>query len=81
MLVGNVTYDEDSRALGGINCQCVDEVECTEAQGKVMHWLEVPDYLPVFQAKCGQSKGKGRGKYEAGKGKSRRVFSSSSPSV
>jgi hypothetical protein len=32
--------------LGGINCQCVDEVECTEAQGKVMHWLEVPDYLP-----------------------------------
>jgi hypothetical protein len=53
MLVGNVTYDEDGRALGGINCQCVDVVECAESPGRVMRWLEVSDYLPVFQPKSG----------------------------
>ena len=83
--MGNVSYDKEGKALGGVNCQCSDVVECTENQLRVMRFLEVPDDIVFFQPKVkgGKSKGKGKGKGKdgAGKGKSKRWSSSSSSSV
>ena len=81
--MGNISYDKEGKALGGVNCQCSDVVECTENQLRVMRFLEVPDDIVVFQPKVkgGKSKGKGKGKDEADKGKSKRWSSSSSLSV
>ena len=81
--MGNISYDKEGKALGGVNCQCSDVVECTENQLRVMRFLEVPDDIAFFQPKVkgGKSKGKGKGKDEAGKGKSKRWSSSSSSSV
>ena len=81
--MGNISYDTEGKALGGVNCQCSDVVECTENQLRVMRFLEVPDDIVVFQPKVkgGKSKGKGKGKDGAGKGTSKRWSSSSSLSV
>ncbi len=83
VLSGKVGYDKEGKALGGVNCQCSDAVECTVNQKRVMHYLEVPDDIVLHQPKvkgC-KSKGKSKGKDEAGKGKSKRWLSSSSSSV
>ena len=83
--MGNISYDKEGKALGGVSCQCSDVVERTENQLRVMRFLEVPDDIVVFQPKVkggkSKSKGKGKGKDGAGKGKSKRWSSSSSSSV
>ena len=81
--MGNISNDKEGKALGGVNCQCSDAVACAANQKRVMHFLEVPDDIVLFQPKVkgGKSKGKGKGKDEAGKGKSKRWSSSSSSSV
>ena len=87
-LVGNVGYDKDGRALGGVHCQCRDVTTCRVNQTRVMRFLQVPADAARFQpaGNPGSSKGKGhtgkRKDYDGnGKGtgsKSKRRASSSS---
>jgi hypothetical protein len=85
LLCGNVAY-KDGKPLGGINCQCNDEVTCLKNQSWVRKTLGVPDpeanvAFIELKGKGGKSKVKGKGKDRAGKGQSKRGSSSSSSSA
>ena len=85
VLSGNVRYDDKGKARGGVNCQCSCALVCTANQKRVMQFLDIPEDTEVFiQPKDtvkgvkngGKSMGNGKGKDEAGKGKSKRGSSS-----
>ena len=73
ILSGKPGLDEEGKALGGANCQCLDGVECRAMQKRVMTLLGGPDDIELCQTKVkgGKSKGKSKGKDKASKGKSK----------